>query len=139
MGDSLISLNLVHVNNSRLKLVHSHLDIHCHILICIHQQISGNSPVTTVVANSDGTIEHILEGLNTPEQVKLFLSKRYSILNQQAGSGYLTMPSKGDPGAIVVDPESELNPYINTGNDRMECVCVCVCVCVYILMVLIHQ
>ena len=94
-----------------------------------HPQISGNSPVTTVVANSDGTIEHILEGLNTPEQVKTFLSKRYSILNQQAGSGYLTMPSKGDPGAIIVDPESELKPYINTGRME-ESVCVCVCVCV---------
>ena len=72
--------------------------------------------MTTVVANSDGTIEHILEGLNTPEQVKSFLSKRYNILNQQASSGYLVRPSKGDPGAIVVDPESDLKPYINTGE-----------------------
>ena len=69
-----------------------------------------------MVANSDGTIEHILEGLNTPEQVKSFLSRRYSILNQQAGSGYLTMPTKNDPGAIVVDPGKELNPFINNGE-----------------------
>ena len=89
-------------------------------------QISGNSPVTTVVANSDGTIEHILEGLNTPEQVKSFLSKRYSILNQQAGSGHLIRPSKGDPGAIVMDDEAETNPYLNPGEEcgQHECECV---------------
>ena len=87
--------------------------------------------MTTVVANSDGTIEHILEGLNTPEQVKSFLSKRYNILNQQASSGYLVRPSKGDPGAIVVDPESDLKPYINTGEGVDGGVCVCVCVCVH--------
>lgn len=82
--------------------------------------------MTTVVANSDGTIEHILEGLNTPEQVKTFLSKRYSILNQQAGSGYLTRPSKGDPGAIVMDDEGEMNPYINTGEGVIGGGCKCV-------------
>ena len=92
--------------------------------------------MTTVVANSDGTIEHILEGLNTPEQVKTFLSKRYSILNQQAGSGYLTRPSKGDPGAIVMDDEGEMNPYINTGEGgdwwRVQvCVYGCGGVCVW--------
>ena len=87
--------------------------MHTHIHTSSYKQISGNSPVTTVVANSDGTIEHILDGLNTPEQVKSFLSRRYSILNQQAGSGYLTMPSKNDPGAIVVDPGHEINPFNN--------------------------
>ena len=72
--------------------------------------------MTTVVAGSDGTIEHILEGFNTPEQVKTFLGRKYSILNQHAGSGYLTMPSRNNPGALVVDPGKEINPFVNSGE-----------------------
>ena len=40
------------------------------------------------------------------------------------------MPSKNDPGALVVDEGEEINPFINSGKFCSVCVCVCVCLCV---------
>lgn len=67
-------------------------------------KVNNDSPKTTVIANKDGTIEHVLEGLNTPEEVRAYLARKYNVLSQEAGSGYITMPSKNDPGALIVDP-----------------------------------
>lgn len=40
-------------------------------------RVSANSKTTTVVYSKDGKLEHILEGIDTPEQVKAFLSQKY--------------------------------------------------------------
>ena len=66
--------------------------------------MKGNQAKTTVLANKDGTIEHVLEGLNTAEEVRAYLNRKYNVLSQEAGSGYISMPSKNDPGALIIDP-----------------------------------
>ena len=68
-------------------------------------QVDTRYPKATVVANKDGAIIHVLDGQQTPAQVKDFLSKRYNIIAQQAGPGYVTMPTKDHPGGLLVDPK----------------------------------
>ena len=58
-----------------------------------------------MVANKDGAIIHILEGQQTPTQVRDFLAKRYNIVAQQTGPGYITLPTKDHPGGLLVDPK----------------------------------
>ena len=68
-----------------------------------------------MVANKDGTILHVLDGPQTPEQVKEFLSKRYNIIAQQAGPGYVTLPSKDRLGGVLVDPNKFGCKLLRTG------------------------
>lgn len=70
-------------------------------------KVSANCPKTTIIASKDGTVEHVLEGFQTPEQVKTFLSKKYDILSQQQGTGYISLPTREEPGGLVVDPSLE--------------------------------
>ena len=41
--------------------------------------MGANSTMTTVICFQDGTIEHMLEGFDTPEQVKAFIAQKYNI------------------------------------------------------------
>ena len=58
---------------------------------------------TTIIASKDGTLEHILEGVETPEQVKSFLSHKYNITAQQQGTGYITVPSSDKAVSLALD------------------------------------
>lgn len=55
-------------------------------------RVSANSKTTTVVYSKDGKLEHILEGIDTPEQVKAFLSQKYK--SQAQGVDSVTMPKQ---------------------------------------------
>ena len=41
-------------------------------------KVGANSTMTTVICFQDGTIEHVLEGFDTPEQVRAFLAQKYN-------------------------------------------------------------
>ena len=58
--------------------------------------VGEGSRKTTIIASKDGNLEHILEGVETPEQVKSFLSVKYNILSQQQGTGYITVPNSDE-------------------------------------------
>ena len=65
--------------------------------------VGEGSRKTTIIASKDGTLEHILEGVETPEQVKSFLSHKYNITSQQQGTGYITVPSSDKAVSLALD------------------------------------
>ncbi len=56
---------------------------------------------STVIADKKGTVLHILEGEQTPEQIKTFLSKKYKTLAKQAVPGILA-----NPATSLLDPKA---------------------------------
>lgn len=69
-------------------------------------KVAANSSKTTVICSKDGTVEHILEGFDTPEQVKAFLSQKYNVLSQQQGTGYISLPTCDQPGGLALHPSA---------------------------------
>ena len=63
-------------------------------------KVNEDCTKTTVIANKDGTIEHVMEGFSTPDEVKHFLSKKYNIVSQKQGTGYITAPEKPVTGEL---------------------------------------
>lgn len=59
-----------------------------------------------MICNKDGSIIHVMDGRQTPDQVKEFLAERYNIVAQQTGPGYLTPPTKDHPRGLLVDAKS---------------------------------
>ena len=53
-------------------------------------KVKENSTTTTVICNTDGGIEQVLDGVESPEQIKEFLGGRYNVVSQ--GTGYLSVP-----------------------------------------------
>ena len=67
-------------------------------------KVAANSAKTTVICSRDGTVEHILEGFDTPEQVKAFLAQKYNVLSQQQGTGYISLPTCDEPDGLSLHP-----------------------------------
>ena len=66
--------------------------------------MDSNSTKMTVICSKDGTIEHVLEGFDIPEQVKAFLAQKYNVLSQQQGTGYISLPTCDPPGGLSLHP-----------------------------------
>ena len=66
------------------------------------KNMPGSLPFTA--SNKDGTIEHVLEGFDTPEQVKAFLTQKYNMLSQQQGTGYISLLTYDQPGCLALHP-----------------------------------
>ena len=62
-----------------------------------------------------GTIEHVLEGFDTPEQVKAFLAQKYNILSQQQGTRYISLPTCDQPGGLPLHPT-----VMDDSEERLE-------------------
>lgn len=68
-------------------------------------QVNSSGDKATVVATKEGAIIHILDGKQTPMQVRDFLAKHYDIVSQQKGQGFITLPTKDHPGGLLIDPK----------------------------------
>ena len=78
-------------------------------------KVGANSTKTTVICSKDGTIEHVLEGFDTPEQVKAFLAQKYNVLSQQQGTGYISLPTCDQPGGLALHPT-----VMDDSEERLE-------------------
>ena len=74
-------------------------------------KVSDDSAKTTIITSKDGKVEHILEGCESAEEVKSFLSRKYNILSQQQGTGYITLPTREDPEGLKLDLLSQEKPF----------------------------
>ena len=88
-------------------------------------KVGANSTKTTVICSKDGTIEHVLEGFDTPEQVKAFLAQKYNVLSQQQGTGYISLPTCDQPGGLslhptVMDDSEERLEKAKQGNSKKK-------------------
>ena len=59
-------------------------------------KVKENSKMTTVICKTDGTIEQVLEDIETPEQISTLLQGRYNIVSQ--GTGYISVPGSEETG-----------------------------------------
>ena len=76
-------------------------------------KVGANSTKTTIISSKDGTIEHVLEGFDTPEQVKAFLAQ--NVLSQQQGTGYISLPTCDQPGGLALHPT-----VMDDSEERLE-------------------
>ena len=66
-------------------------------------KVSEDSKKTTLIASKDGKLEHILEGFDTPDQIRAFLAQKYNVLSQQQGTGYVSLPTRAESGGFTID------------------------------------
>ena len=62
-----------------------------------------------------GTIDHVLERFDTPEQVKAFIAQKYNMLSQQQGTGYISLLTCDQLGGVSLHPT-----VMDDSEERLE-------------------